>query len=167
VRTGQEGNVETADLMEIGTEFQVDDPFEIGNLFRVVNYGIMTDKSRKMWKVEDEQCVLAMELEQHGHNLVGTRHRAFPVSLMRTIGAKISRRTNGNPPKKQPRDCGCGCGQQTKGGRFCPGHDARFHAQQKRLADDVLQVIEDAQAQEPDLPWDTLDVDSLVREVEA
>lgn len=37
---------------------------------------------------------------------------------------------------KQPQPCGCGCGGMTKGGRFLPGHDARYHAAQKagRLA---------------------------------
>ena len=37
---------------------------------------------------------------------------------------------------KTPQACGCGCGGMTKGGRFLPGHDARFHAAQKagRLA---------------------------------
>lgn len=29
-------------------------------------------------------------------------------------------------PKKQPRQCTCGCGGTTKGGIFLPGHDARF-----------------------------------------
>jgi hypothetical protein len=29
------------------------------------------------------------------------------------------------PRKKQPRRCGCGCGQMTQGGAFCPGHDAK------------------------------------------
>lgn len=28
--------------------------------------------------------------------------------------------------KKQPVDCTCGCGDQTKGGKFLPGHDARY-----------------------------------------
>jgi hypothetical protein len=32
-----------------------------------------------------------------------------------------------------PRDCLCGCGGQTKGGRFLPGHDARFHGRIKTL----------------------------------
>ena len=34
-------------------------------------------------------------------------------------------------PRRQrgtPRDCKCGCGEQTKGGTFRPGHDARFYA---------------------------------------
>lgn len=25
---------------------------------------------------------------------------------------------------KPPKDCGCGCGEQTKGGDFLPGHDS-------------------------------------------
>ncbi len=29
---------------------------------------------------------------------------------------------------KTPQNCLCGCGGQTKGGRFIPGHDARYHA---------------------------------------
>jgi hypothetical protein len=33
---------------------------------------------------------------------------------------------------KEPRACGCGCGGATKGGRFLPGHDARFHARVKQ-----------------------------------
>lgn len=32
-----------------------------------------------------------------------------------------------------PRDCQCGCGGQTKGGRFIPGHDARFHSRVRSL----------------------------------
>ena len=28
---------------------------------------------------------------------------------------------------KPAQDCACGCGNQTKGGRFIPGHDARLH----------------------------------------
>lgn len=44
------------------------------------------------------------------------------------------------PPKvkapkaiKDPTPCTCGCGGLTKGGRFLPGHDARFHARVKAL----------------------------------
>lgn len=35
---------------------------------------------------------------------------------------------------KEPQECGCGCGGMTKGGRFLPGHDARFHAAEKKAA---------------------------------
>lgn len=33
----------------------------------------------------------------------------------------------------EAKDCMCGCGGQTKGGRFIPGHDARFHSRVKAL----------------------------------
>lgn len=39
--------------------------------------------------------------------------------------------------KKEPRQCLCGCGGMTKGGRFLPGHDARYHAAQKKAGGDV------------------------------
>lgn len=29
----------------------------------------------------------------------------------------------------EPRDCVCGCGEQTKGGKFKPGHDGRLKGQ--------------------------------------
>lgn len=29
-------------------------------------------------------------------------------------------------PSAAPRDCTCGCGGQTKGGRFLPGHDSKY-----------------------------------------
>jgi len=35
-------------------------------------------------------------------------------------------------PPKTPRPCTCGCGGQTRGGRFLPGHDAKFHSAQKK-----------------------------------
>ena len=30
------------------------------------------------------------------------------------------------PRKKTPHACGCGCGQQTAGGKFMRGHDAKL-----------------------------------------
>lgn len=32
---------------------------------------------------------------------------------------------------KDPRACECGCGENTKGGRYRPGHDAKHHARLK------------------------------------
>ncbi len=29
---------------------------------------------------------------------------------------------------RQPKECLCGCGGMTKGGRFLPGHDAKYHS---------------------------------------
>lgn len=33
---------------------------------------------------------------------------------------------------KEPRECTCGCGGMTKGGRFLPGHDAKYHSALKK-----------------------------------
>ncbi len=33
----------------------------------------------------------------------------------------------------EPKLCKCGCGEYTRGGIFRPGHDARYHAAEKRL----------------------------------
>lgn len=30
--------------------------------------------------------------------------------------------------RRAPRECGCGCGQITGGGTFCPGHDAKLRS---------------------------------------
>ena len=39
--------------------------------------------------------------------------------------AKGERKANKTPKKDRARDCACGCGNQTKGGRWMPGHDAK------------------------------------------
>lgn len=31
--------------------------------------------------------------------------------------------------RRQPRECMCGCGETTKGGKFLPGHDAKLKSQ--------------------------------------
>jgi hypothetical protein len=41
---------------------------------------------------------------------------------------------------KAGQDCGCGCGGTTKGGRFLPGHDARFHAAERAKAAEAAQA---------------------------
>lgn len=42
--------------------------------------------------------------------------------------------TEAKPAKvKTPLACLCGCGGMTKGGRFIPGHDARFHSRVRAL----------------------------------
>lgn len=41
---------------------------------------------------------------------------------------------------KTPKDCECGCGGQTKGGRFVPGHDARLHGWAVRVERKVCEL---------------------------
>lgn len=45
---------------------------------------------------------------------------------------------------KAPKECACGCGELTKGGRFVPGHDARLYAWMLRVERGVIK-IEDIQ----------------------
>lgn len=37
--------------------------------------------------------------------------------------------------KAEPKACGCGCGDLTRGGDFLPGHDARFRGQMLKAID--------------------------------
>lgn len=47
------------------------------------------------------------------------------------------------PRKPKPAQiCQCGCGNQTKGGRFVPGHDARLHAWVLRVQRGVIKLNE-------------------------
>ena len=49
------------------------------------------------------------------------------------------------PRSAIPKDCACGCGKQTKGGTFLPGHDARLMADiiyELGGVENVLPVIE-------------------------
>lgn len=41
--------------------------------------------------------------------------------------ALATARETAQTPRKE-RDCACGCGEQTKGGVYRPGHDARYHS---------------------------------------
>jgi len=45
------------------------------------------------------------------------------------------------PRKKHPQECGCGCQEMTKGGKFIPGHDAKlYRAILKHIDGDVLDL---------------------------
>lgn len=46
------------------------------------------------------------------------------------------------PPRKAktPRACACGCGAQTKGGRFAPGHDARLLGLVRRVEVGIMDL---------------------------
>lgn len=124
----------------VGAHFEVNDALTEGQLFRVDAYKPMGDKARAGFGVEDSMAVYATELEAFGGrgDLRGTKFHAFPVSMMLGVGERRSNRSTGlsaSPrPAKNPRECECGCGEMTKGGRFRPGHDAKFHAAQKKGA---------------------------------
>lgn len=56
------------------------------------------------------------------------------VPIRRAAAPKAEKAPREPKPAKAGQDCTCGCGGVTKGGRFLPGHDARYHAALKREA---------------------------------
>lgn len=60
------------------------------------------------------------------------------ASLVRAAqAARLSKPAKAEPKprtEKVGRPCDCKCGGTTKGGRFLPGHDARYHAAERRIA---------------------------------
>jgi hypothetical protein len=46
--------------------------------------------------------------------------------------AKTTKQTT--PGRRSPRECECGCGGMTKGGRFAAGHDAKLHSRLRKEA---------------------------------
>lgn len=47
---------------------------------------------------------------------------------------------------RTPRECTCGCGEMTKGGKFRPGHDARLHSSLVATVSDIEARLETRQA---------------------
>lgn len=41
---------------------------------------------------------------------------------------------------KPPKECGCGCGEMTKGGNFLPGHDSYLHGLALRVERGVMKL---------------------------
>ena len=51
---------------------------------------------------------------------------------------------------KTPQDCACGCGEQTKGGRFRPGHDAKLASRLRKEAAAEVVIEQLPPIDEPD-----------------
>jgi hypothetical protein len=71
-----------------------------------------------------------------GGHPAGKKSRYLP-------GHDSKAKSKANP--KAVRVCQCGCGEVTKGGRFRPGHDARYHAARKseekvRMAEEMREA---------------------------
>lgn len=75
------------------------------------------------WQLAQDAKAAAARREREGYEMEKRDMEIKPVSVQRKPRAA-----------KAPVECTCGCGGMTKGGRFLPGHDARYHAAQKRLA---------------------------------
>jgi hypothetical protein len=80
---------------------------------------------------------------------------ALSISKFKSIGRLIWRGTQGegrsgglglrrdvrqNQEPSMPRECACGCGEQTAGGTFRPGHDSQLRASAERRAGGVIRL---------------------------
>lgn len=43
---------------------------------------------------------------------------------------------------KPPQECACGCGEETRGGRFLPGHDSRLYGWALRVSRGQVKLAE-------------------------
>lgn len=88
------------------------------------------------------------EAQKERERLAMERNAAFTAYLeeKKAKATRMAKEKKEAAPKavKPPQDCLCGCGGQTKGGRFLPGHDARYHARIKSLE---AQGVDHAQAE--------------------
>lgn len=43
--------------------------------------------------------------------------------------------------KSEPRECKCGCGEYTRGGLFCMGHNARYESAERALTQHAAEIV--------------------------
>ena len=78
--------------------------------------------------------------------------------------AKAAKATAKTAPKeREPKDCECGCGDKTKGGRFIPGHDARLHSRWNAQAK-ASGFLDWKSAQADGFPFDSPEVIAKLKE---
>lgn len=88
----------------------------------------VTNSAGEEWVDCFGPCVLNKETGRWRNN---GQCRSFSVDRILPIDAKTTTRGKERkvPKSKEAQECLCGCGGQTKGGRFVPGHDARLKGQ--------------------------------------
>jgi hypothetical protein len=74
-------------------------------------------------ETEDQLRAIAHEL--HRKTIEGRQHMTATKKKKTTT----SREKKNATPARAPKACMCECGDQTKGGRFLPGHDAKLKSQ--------------------------------------
>lgn len=67
-----------------------------------------------------------------------TGAKAKPKSALPTLPPL----PRGARKSKPPQECGCGCGNKTRGGKYVPGHDARLAAWALRVERQILKIDE-------------------------
>lgn len=93
-----------------------------------VKEGWWDDKHPVITETTIERQARATEAGREVREVEQTKERERAMAKAAT--ATKERTTKAAP---EPRACACGCEGLTKGGRFLPGHDARFHARVKTL----------------------------------
>lgn len=87
----------------------------------------------------DEWHVCACPHHRNGHSqdeyrqAVYVRIAARRVAIEKSDRRQAVRNTPTHAPKA-PRQCKCGCDQQTKGGVYCPGHDSKHKSRLRAQA---------------------------------
>lgn len=97
---------------------------------------------------EDADNVLS-KLEELGHEITAGKYQE--ENLPTPITRKKAIRSTDGKPKATPRECTCGCGGTTKGGKFLPGHDARFKGALLKRVEDGDEAAVDELLQHPTL----------------
>lgn len=87
---------------------------------------------KRMGRGHEPICVDAAECAARTKELYRTNAALARIQARREVNAMA---TTAEPKAKAkgktPQKCLCGCGEMTKGGRFRPGHDAKYHSAQK------------------------------------
>lgn len=79
--------------------------------------------SPAMWECLDPEACQVRVNKRLANN---PAYQAIKESNRMPTAAKKAVAKAATKPKAEPRDCGCGCDEQTGGGLFRPGHDARL-----------------------------------------
>lgn len=146
-----------------------------GDPIRVLNEeGVFLFQAHVMNSAGEEwvDCFGPCRKEQGRWKNIG-QARSFNVDRILAIDAKttIKGRERKMPKSKEPQVCLCGCGEQTKGGRFIPGHDARLKGQIVKQWREAKTPADKAKAQKAlvaiNPEWEKYLVELKVREPKA
>lgn len=95
---------------------------------------------------EAGERILEQERKEHLlNNVIPEVERRFEEE-QEAIEARrqnVEHNGDGEAKQREPRECMCGCGEMTKGGRFLPGHDAKLKSK-------LLNTIRNIEARKPE-----------------
>ena len=92
-----------------------------------------TEVQEGWWSDKDKPDIPDRSHAEYLEERAAARSAAFEENRRKYMAQDKPKRERKAAATKTPQDCMCGCGGQTKGGRFIPGHDARFHSRVRSL----------------------------------